>query len=425
MGANFRLKISPFRRSMLTTNPLLQSTVRPSVSVAHGRGPYANARSALGALDLSPVRGRRVLLKPNVGRVALPGEAITTHPEVVAAAIDVLRECGAQVAVGESPITGVKVMEAFATAGVAEIARRRDCPLIDLDRRPPVEVALDHGRVLRTIKVCAEVLEHDLVVSIPVMKMHMHTGVTLSIKNMKGCLWRRSKVQLHMLPPVEGSDEKPISIAIADLASVLRPHLAVIDGTVGMEGLGPSAGQPKALDVVVAGADAFATDAVACRLMGTQAESVGHLAIGAERGYGVIDMAAIVVTPEHWQDWIVPFATPPQNLNIEFPNITVLDNNSCSACQSTVLLFLQRYHDQLFDYVPSGERLKIAIGKGHQDLPDKTLCIGNCTGKHKGKCPFVAGCPPVASEILKVLTGKPSIDHKDGQSPGAGRKTPP
>ena len=137
---------------------------------------------------------------------------------------------------------------------------------------------------------------------------------------------------------MDGSDDKPIDVAIADMSSVLRPHLAIIDGTVGMEGLGPSAGQPKPLDVVVAGTDAFAADAVACRLMGTEAEQIPHLRIGAERGYGVIDLERIGVTPDDWQHWIQPFAPPPENLAIEFPNITVLDNNSCSACQSTLLL---------------------------------------------------------------------------------------
>jgi len=404
---------------MLADNPLLQSTLRPRVSVAHGQGAYANARAALQALDLAPVAGKRVLIKPNVGRVALPGEGITTHPEVVAATIDTLREAGAEVAIGESPITGVDVMEAFAAASIGAVAQQRACPLIDLDRRPPVEVALDEGRALHAIKVCAEVLEYDLVVSVPVMKMHMHTGVTLAIKNMKGCLWRRSKVKLHMLEPVEGDTNKPINIAIADMASVLRPHLAVIDGTVGMEGLGPSAGEPKAAEVVVAGADAFAADAVACRLMGTSAEAVPHLAIAAARGYGTIDLDAIDVTPENWSDWTVPFAGPPANLSIQFPNVTVLDNNSCSACQSTVLLFLKRYRDQLFDYFPDMEHLTMAIGKGHTDLPERTLCVGNCTACPKDQRPFVKGCPPVASEILRALTGKPSIDTKDGRSPRA------
>ena len=417
-AAGYRLSVTP----MLRQNPLLLSTARPPVSVAHGHGSYANTRDALQRLDLSPAHGRRVLLKPNAGRVAMPGEGITTHPEVVAAAIDAFRDVGAEVAIGESPITGVKAMDAFAAAGITDIAEQRNCPLIDLDARPPVDVTLDEGRALKAMKVCTDVLEHDLIVSIPVMKMHMHTGVTLSIKNLKGCLWRRSKVRLHMLPPVPGSDHKPINIAIADMASYLRPHLAIIDGTIGMEGLGPSAGQPKPLDIVVAGPDGFAADAVACQLMGTAAENVGHLAIGAERRYGVIDTGTIEVTPDHWREWIAPFAAPPENLSIEFPNVTVFDNNSCSACQSTVLLFLQRYRDQLFDYLPAGTHLNIAIGKGHPDLPAGTLCIGNCARRAHDDGRFVPGCPPVASEILKLLTGKPAIDTKDGHSPQAGNQ---
>ena len=259
------------------------------VNVAHGGGAYANTRQALQTIDLSSARGKRVLLKPNVGRVAPLESGVNTHADVVAAAIDAFREAGAETAIGESPIAGVDVQEAFNAAGVTSIAQPRDCPLIDMDRRRFVNVPVPEGRAIHALRVCPEVLEFDLVVSIPVMKMHMHTGVTLSVKNMKGCLWRRSKVQLHMLPPVEGSQEKPIDVAIADMSSVLRADLAIIDGTVGMEGLGPSAGQAKPLDVVVVSRDPFAADAVACQLMGTAADLAPHLRIGAERGYGVID----------------------------------------------------------------------------------------------------------------------------------------
>ena len=407
---------------MIAHNPLLRSRAHPSVHVAHGSGPYANTRRALQPADLSPVRGKRVLLKPNLGRVASPGAGVTTHPDVVAAAIDAFQEAGADVAVGESPILGVDVREAFDAGGVVSVAAERDCPLIDMDRRRFVEVAVPEGRVIRSLKVCPEVMEFDFIVSIPVMKMHMHTGATLAVKNMKGCLWRRSKVKLHMLPPVEGSDHKPVDVAIADMSSVLRPHLAVIDGTVGMEGLGPSAGRPKPLDVVVVSADAFAADAVACRLMGTEAERIPHLAIGADRGYGVIDLSRISVTPDNWRDWISPFAPPPAQLTFEFPNVTVLDNNSCSACQSTLLLFLQRYRERLFDYFPSQTTINIAIGSGHAELPEGTLCIGNCTSQHQAKGTYVPGCPPVGSQILTAISGRPSVDSMDGRSEKADKQ---
>jgi uncharacterized protein (DUF362 family) len=398
----------------LTESPFRHSPIRPSVHVAGGDGPYGNTYAALAQADLSPARGKRVLLKPNIGRVAPPGAGITTHPQVVAAAIDAFREAGADVAVGESPILGVKTEEAFDAAGITLIAHERDCLLIDMDARRFVEVPVPDGVTINSLKVCPEVLEYDLVVSLPVMKMHMHTGVTLSVKNMKGCLWRRSKVDLHMLPPVEGHDEKPIDIAIADMSSVLRPHLSIIDGTVGMEGLGPSAGQAKPLGVIVVSADAFAADAIACKLMGTAAEGIPHLRICAERGYGAIDLDCISVTPDGWHDWSSPFTPPPENLSIEFPNINVLDKNSCSGCQSTLFLFLKHYGDRLFDYFPSDTSPHVAIGKGHEEVPEGTLCIGNCTALHRGNGIFIPGCPPVSSQILTLISGKPSVDSKDG-----------
>jgi uncharacterized protein (DUF362 family) len=384
-----------------------------TVHVAHGGGPYGNTRQALAPVDLAPVRGRRVLLKPNAGRVASAGSGIVTHPEVVAAAIDAFREAGAEVAVGESPIVGVRVAEAFAAAGITAIAAARNCPLIDLDRRRFVELPVPEGQAIRTLRVCPDVLEFDFVVSLPVMKMHMHTGVSLAIKNMKGCLWRRSKVELHMLPPVVDSDIKSLDVAIADLASVLRPHWAIVDGTVGLEGLGPSAGRPKPLDLVVVSRDAFAADAVACQLMGTAADAVPHLRLGAHRGYGVIDLDRLAVTPDHWREFISPFAPPPENLAIEFPRITVLDCNSCSACQSTLLLFLNRYREQIFDYFPDQTTIQIAIGKGHADVPAGTLLIGNCTAAHRERGTFVPGCPPVGSQILAAISARPPAQPSD------------
>ena len=402
------------RSISLTESPFRDSPTRPSVHVAGGDGPYDNTYAALAQVDLSPARGKRVLLKPNAGRVAPPGAGITTHPQVVAAAIDAFRGAGAYVAVGESPILGVKAGEAFDAAGITLIAHERDCLLIDMDARRFVEVPVPDGVAINSLKVCPEVLEYDLVVSLPVMKMHMHTGVTLAVKNMKGCLWRRSKVGLHMLPPVKGHDEKPIDIAIADMSSVLRPHLSIIDGTVGMEGLGPSAGQAKPLGVIVVSADAFAADAIACKLMGMEAKDIPHLRIGAERGYGVIGLERISVTPDSWHVWSSPFAPPPENLSIEFPNINVLDKNSCSACVSTLFLFLKHYGNRLFDRFPSDTSLCIAIGKGHEEVPEGTLCIGNCTALHRENGIFIPGCPPVSSQILTAISGKPSVDSRDG-----------
>ena len=389
--------------TIMSQTPFKVNSSRPSVFWASGDGPYKNTRKALASIDLIPAKNKCVLLKPNAGRNIAPEKGITTHPQVVAAAIDAFLEVGADVAVGESPITGVTTLEAFETTGIAAIAKERNCPLIDMDVHQYVTVEIPDGVAIKSLKVCRQIKEYDIIVSIPVMKTHMHTGVTLSVKNMKGCLWRRTKVDLHMLPQLSGLEEKPLDIAIADLSSVLRPHLSIIDGTIGMEGLGPSAGDPKPLGVVLVGVDAFATDSLACAIMGIPARDIPHLRMGAERGYGIIDLDSIDVRPQNFKDVQNPFAPPPDELSIEFTGFTILDRQSCSACQSTLLMFLRKYGKQLRDTIPDDKDIIIAIGKGHTEVPPGTMCIGNCTAEHKNCGVFLSGCPPVASEILSLF----------------------
>jgi len=385
-------------------SPFAAASGRPRVKVAFGRDAYLVAREAIGGIDLSPASGARVLIKPNAGRVAPAGSGTNTSPEVVAAVVDAFREAGSRVSVGDSPIAGVGPLEALEASGIAEVVRARGVALLDLDERPSITVLLPQGRALDRIKVCADVFEHDIIVSVPVTKTHMHTGVTLSVKNMKGCLWRRSKVTLHMLPPVEGMADKSLDVAICDLSKVLRPHLAIVDGMLGMQGLGPSAGEPRFLGAVVVGADAFAVDAVACCLMGRRAEKVPHLRLGAAEGHGIIDLSQIAVSPEDYSSHAQVFDDVPTDISLDFPNVRVLDENSCSACQSTLLMFLKRHGPGLLDYFPAERPVSIAIGKGHVAVDPGTLCLGNCTAPHRATNTFVPGCPPVVSTIHTVLT---------------------
>ena len=405
----------------LSDSPFLKDKERPEVAVVHGMDAYKNTREALSNFDLSPAKGKSVLLKPNAGRIAEPNSGICTNPDVVAAAIDAFREAGAVVAVGESPISGIKALEALESTGISKVARERDCPIIDMDARKPVIVPIPEGRAIKSLKLCQEVTEFDIVVSIPVIKMHMHTGATIAVKNMKGCLWKRSKVVLHMLPPMNDPESdpqnaaKPLDIAISDMSGILRPHLSIVDGMTGLEGLGPSAGTKKELNVVLVSADAFAADAVSCRLMGISADEVPHLRLGSERGYGITDLEKISVTPENWNEYASPFQRPPADLSVEFPDLNIMDVNSCSACQSTLMLFLKRYKDELKEYLPGDAN--IAIGAGHTEMPLGSLCIGNCIKREfRESGIFIPGCPPVGSEILSAVIGEPSVDVRDGHS---------
>ncbi|MBT7087054.1 MAG: DUF362 domain-containing protein, partial [Desulfobacterales bacterium] len=143
----------------LSKSPFKSLSSHPEVFISGGEGPYINTINVLSNLDLSPARGLKVLLKPNVGRIAPTGEGITTNPLVVAAAIDAFVAAGAEVAVGESPIVGVKTFEAFDAAGITKIANERNCKLIDLDAGSFIKVPVPDGHVIDSIKVSTKVVQ--------------------------------------------------------------------------------------------------------------------------------------------------------------------------------------------------------------------------------------------------------------------------
>jgi uncharacterized protein (DUF362 family) len=349
------------------------------------------------------------LIKPNAGRIALPGGGVTTHPLVVRAVIDHLRERGVgKMTVGESCIFGVDSGEAFASTGLKKVCGEAEVELIDLDRGISREIAIPEGRILKKIKVSSFIKEFDFIVSVPVMKTHMHTGVTLSIKNMKGALWRREKAKLHQLRSDRRitKGEKELDVAISDMATVLRPDLAVIDGTVGMEGMGPAYGNPRKGGVVVVSDNGFSADAVAARLMGLDPAAVPHLRLSAGRGLGEIRLEKLSVSPGDYLKWETPFALPPTKLSIPYPDIVVHDEGSCSACLATLLVFLQQNHSALTDYRLDDAKTHLGIGKHLKVCPKGTILIGNCTATLRERGLFVQGCPPVASQIRETLSGK-------------------
>lgn len=371
------------------------------VAICHGNDAYVNAYKALEKINLPDLTGKKILLKPNAGRKVLPNKGITTNPLVVAAACDFFKDAGAIVTVGEGTILGVTPFDCLESTGIAAEVKKRAIPMIDLDAAPADKTVIKDSVVLNHARISNVIFDFDYIVSIPVIKTHMHCKVTLSLKNMKGCLKGREKVRLHQLPQPEiPVDEKTLDLAIADLSTILKPDIALIDGSICMEGLGPSAGTTKNLNVVLASTNYLAADAVSVSLMGLNPEEIPHLHLAAARAGESIFIDDIDIDPPSWQEWIQPFELPPKEISLNFPKVEVLDCESCSACVSTLTMFLKRNYEDIADYLP----MKFAIGKGHNEIPEDTLCVGNCTIKKCGKNTLVKGCPPVASDILKALT---------------------
>ncbi|MBN1901388.1 DUF362 domain-containing protein [Candidatus Sumerlaeota bacterium] len=393
-----------------------QSPQMGDVYVSFGDNGYKTTLDVLQKLpfDFSLLRTKRILVKPNAGRLVAPHLGINTSPEVVAGILDFLLERDIKnIFVGESCILGVKPLEALEKCGIAGEARQRNVEIVDLDAEKPKTVSIPRSKAIKNLKVCKKALEADFIISVPVMKTHMHTQVSLGLKNMKGCLYGREKVRLHQLPEIKNLPKpaKPLDMAIADLAKILFPDLCVIDGIIGQEGLGPSAGNPIELGAAVASFNSLAADIVTARLMGIDPAGINHLQLAIKEIWGQDStLGNFQVFPEDYEKKAIRFEPPPEKISFEFKNVRVEDVDSCSACLSTALMFLKRYQENLADYFNEDNPLRIAIGKGIGPQKEGTLLIGNCTAHRRKGCVFVKGCPPVASDILRSL-----MEHKESK----------
>jgi uncharacterized protein (DUF362 family) len=221
-----------------------------------------------------PVKGKTVLLKPNL--VSLdPLGVVNTHPAVIAAARECFLRLGAtQVLIGDGPAmdrdTGAIIESVRLGEYIGQLAR---C-FVDMNVDDVERVILKtHASRLNELYLPKTALGVDFLVSMPKLKTHHWAGVTLSLKNMFGIVpgscYGWPKNVLHWA----GIDR-----AILDINAAARPDFAIVDGIVGMEGNGPIQGTPKASEVLVLGNDPVAVDATCCRVMGLLPERVKYLA---------------------------------------------------------------------------------------------------------------------------------------------------
>ena len=178
----------------------MQKEKKPIVSVAYNENITQAVNLALDRINLPDLSGKTVLLKPNVGREVNPRTSINTNPDVVKALFNYLKSrFKARFLIGDSPIINTETRKAFEQSGYSELINDPELYFVDLDSKPFIEVDIPNGKILKTIKLTGFLNEIDYIISIPVLKMHMHTGATLSFKNLKGLIFKRNKITLHHL----------------------------------------------------------------------------------------------------------------------------------------------------------------------------------------------------------------------------------
>lgn len=240
------------------------------------------------------VRGRRVLLKPNLVEFE-PASAINTHPTLVHATFEAFRAMGASVAIAEGPGHRRCTLDLADAAGYFETIPGFENSFTDLNLDEVARVRLSHPvSRLRSLYLPHTVLAADLLVSMPKMKTHHWAGATLSMKNLFGVVpggvYGWPKNVLHWAG---------IHQSIADLHAVFPNHFAIVDGIVGMDGNGPIQGRPKPAGVIVSGRDPVAVDATCCRIMQIEPSRIDYLTLaGGSEGIAESNIRQIGERPE-------------------------------------------------------------------------------------------------------------------------------
>ncbi len=264
----------------------------PDLAVSRGLPGVAvrQALEALGGLSRFVGAGQVVVVKPNASFVAPPEWGATTHPDVLAAVIEECLAAGARrVLVVDH--TMAQADRCFARSGTAAVVERfPKAKLVALDQPADyTAVEIPGAQSLRATQVASVALKADVLINLPSAKAHTATRVSLGLKNLMGLVWDRATFHNDM----------DIDAGIADLATVLRPHLTILDAITILKTNGPSGpGEVEQFGGIVAGVDPVAVDAYGVGLstwdhQTLTPEQVGYIRQAAARGVGTLDLASL------------------------------------------------------------------------------------------------------------------------------------
>jgi len=243
----------------------------------------------LGGMSVFVKKGSRVVVKPNIAWDRRPEQAATTHPLVVRALVLQALDAGAsEVMIFDR--TCNEERRCYKNSGIqSEMEAIKDSRVkcVHIDKRKFVPVRIDNGKSIKDWAFYRVALEADCYINAPIAKHHGLSGLTLGLKNIMGVLGGK-----------RGNLHKNIGQNLADLNTVIRPQLTVVDATRILLNNGPQGGSPydvKVLDTVIASTDVVAADAYATTLFGLKPEEIESTRAAYGMGLGEMDLSKIEI----------------------------------------------------------------------------------------------------------------------------------
>lgn len=331
--------------------------------------------------------GDKVLLKPN-----LHGGPGHTSPQTIEALCRWCLDHGAgRVTIGDAGFWGMDDGTAyFESTGMAAVAQRTGAQLAFFHTGEYRLHPMQSEAVPATLGVSEHVYDADVIINVPIPKTHFNTLVTMTLKNMKGCLRPEDKRRFHELDL-----HKALGVMNTLLAPLVTVH--VMDGTIGYEGMGPGNADPFPWGLLAASTDPVALDATVCRLMGLDPRQVRVITECARLGVGVAHESEIEVVGEAMEDHERRFILPHEALAATFPGLRIMSDKACSVCMERLFqgLELAREHWQ------GANDLTVLIGAGEGSEAD--VLIGRCACADETSDRAVRGCPPPAEVICEQI----------------------
>ncbi len=214
------------------------------------------------------IKGKKIVIKPNLVMNKPPEFAATTHPSVIAAAARVLKKLGAE---------SIKLAESSGGPYTESIIRShyKTCGIIDIAEAEGIELnyGTGHGTMhfpegikCKTFNIIDPIIEADVIVNICKLKTHSLTKLSCGVKNLFGTVPGVEKFEMHARFP----DQESFVEMICDLCRMLcmqKELITVCDGITGMEGNGPTGGTPRDYGVLLTSRCPFCLDTVAESLL--------------------------------------------------------------------------------------------------------------------------------------------------------------
>ena len=224
--------------------------------------------------------GMRVVIKANLVSAMKPEKAATTHPALLAALTQMLRERGANVVIGDSPggtFAAPHLNAVYRTCGLSEAEAAGAELNRDFSQK---EADLPEAHTAKHITYTGYLDGADAIISFCKLKSHGMLSLSAATKNLFGAIPGIIKPEYHYRYP----DPMDFADMLIDLNEFFRPKLYLVDAVQTMEGNGPTAGTPKYMGALLAGTNPHKIDLLCAKLIGLEAKNVPTLRAAQERG---------------------------------------------------------------------------------------------------------------------------------------------